>query len=109
MSIEQYRAFLHYAPSRMFDLKRELHDLQIDVAPDCKSARVETRQFRTYKMDMITVIMTANYLLEGKDVSNIDRRVTIKAEDQISTVFEYRGGKPFITQTRLKVIKMELI
>ena len=109
MSLQQYRSILQYAPARIFDYKHEYKNRKIDVAPDCKSARVEARHVKTYKMDMITVIMSANYLLEGKDIRNIDRRITIKTEEQISTIFEYREGKPFITQTGLKVIKTEVI
>jgi len=109
MSLQQYRSILEYAPATIFDYKHEYKNRKIDVVPDCKSARVEARHFKTYAMDMITVIRSANYLLEGKDITNIDCRVTIMTEEQISMIFEYREGKPFITQTGLKVIKPEMI
>ena len=109
MPLWQYRFILRQAPAVIFAYKHEYQNRKIEVAPDGRSARVTARHLETTTMDRRAAVMVAAYLFKEKNAATNKPRVTIKNEEDITMMFEYREGRLFLTQIDSKVIKTELI
>ena len=109
ITLQQYRFMLRQAPAVIFDYKHKYKKRKIEVTPDCKSAKVTARHVETTTMERRVAVMFAAYLFKDKDMATNEPHVTIKNEEQITMMFEYREGKLLVTHIDSKVIKMELI
>ncbi len=109
ITLRQYRFMLRQAPAVIFDYKHKYKNRKIEVAPDCKSAKVTARHVETVTMERRVAVMSAAHLFKDKDMATNEPDVTIKNEEQITMMFEYREGKLLLTHIDSKVIKTELI
>ena len=109
ITLPQYRFMLQQAPEVIFDYKHRYKNRKIEVAPDCKSAKVTARHVETTTMRRRVAVMFVPYLFEDQNMATNEPHVTIKNEEHITMMFEYREGKPLFTHIDSKVIKIELI
>ena len=109
ITLRQYRFMLRQAPAVIFDYNYKYKNRKIEVAPDCKSAKVTARHVETITMERRTAVMLLAHLFKDKNMATNESDVTIKNEEQITMMFEYREGKLLLTQIDSKVIKTELI
>jgi hypothetical protein len=109
ITLQQYRFMLRQAPAVIFDYKYKNKNLKIEVAPDGKSATVTARRVETIIMERRAAVMVSPHLFEDKNMATDEPDVTIKNEEQVTMVFEYREGKLLLTRIESKVIKTELI
>jgi hypothetical protein len=109
ITLQQYRFMLRQAPAVIFDYDYTYKNRKIEVAPDGKSAKVTIRRVETITMDRRAAVMVLAHLFKDKDMATDESDVTIKNEEQVTMMFEYREGKLLLTQIDSKVIKTEII
>ena len=109
ITLEQVRFMLGRAHAVIFNYKYRYKNRKIEVAPDGRSAKVTARRMETITMDRRVAAMFSAHLFKDKDTATVEPEVTIKNEEQVTMMFEYREGKLLVTQIDSKVIKTELI
>jgi hypothetical protein len=109
VTLQQYRFMLRQAPAVIFDYQYMNKNQKIEVAPDGKSATVTLRRVETVTMERRAAVMVLPHLFEEKNMATDEPEVTIKNEEQVTMVFEYREGKLLLTRIESKVIKTELL
>ncbi|MBL7176750.1 MAG: hypothetical protein ISS66_13075 [Desulfobacteraceae bacterium] len=109
ITLQQYRFMLRQAPAVIFDYNYKYKNRKIEIAPDGKSATVTARRVETITMERRAAVMLLAHLFKDKDMATDEPDVTIKNEEQVTMMFEYREGKLLLTQIDSKVIKTELI
>lgn len=109
INLQQYRFMLQQAPQVILDYKRKYKNRKIEVAPDGKSATATYSHVETTTLIKQVAVMFAAYLFKDKEIATIEPQVTIKNEEQVTMMFEYREGKLLVTHIDSKIMKMELL